>query len=176
SPASLSPAIDDRVTSHDHPPTPPPQTAVRALTGAGDIPISLLVFAIYRIDSIKSYFPARDDLSVVDVVRNATLERRDHRARGPGYALPQLASLGVGGGVGREQYAVAELAQGRIRGQRLVLEGIDGGAADAPLVDGAGEGLFIHHLAAGGVEHDGVRLHQLELGFAEHVARLRREH
>src|SRR5262249_41298131 len=47
--------------------------------------------------------PARDDLPVVDVVRNATLERGDHRARGPGYALPQLASLGVGGGVGREQ-------------------------------------------------------------------------
>ena len=41
--------------------------------------------------------------------------------------------------MGREQYALAELAQGRIRGQRLLLEDIDGGAADAPLVDRAGE-------------------------------------
>jgi len=44
--------------------------------------------------------------------------------------------------VGREQHAVAELAQGRIRRQRLLLEGIDGGAADAPLVDGARERLL----------------------------------
>ena len=39
--------------------------------------------------------------------------------------------------MGREQHAVAELAQGGIRRQWLLLEGIDGGAADAPLVDGA---------------------------------------
>src|SRR5215831_7765343 len=32
--------------------------------------------------------PTRDDLPVVDIVRNATLERGDHRARGPGHALP----------------------------------------------------------------------------------------
>src|SRR5215471_2854616 len=69
----------------------------------------------------------------------ATPKRGDHRARGPGHALPQLTSLGIGGRVGREQHAVAELAQGRIRRQWLLLEGIDGGAADAPLVDGARE-------------------------------------
>src|SRR5262252_5661966 len=66
--------------------------------------------------------PKWQDVPVVDIVRNATLERGNHRARGPGHALPELASLGVGGGVGREQHAVAELAQRRIRGQRLLLE------------------------------------------------------
>src|SRR6516225_1370883 len=75
----------------------------------------------------EALLPARDNLSVVDIVRNATLKRSDHRARGPGHALPELASLGVGGGVGRQQHAIAELAQGRIRGQRLLLEDIDGG-------------------------------------------------
>src|SRR2546430_15188321 len=33
----------------------------------------------------EALLPARDDLPVVDIVRNAAL---NHRARGPGYALP----------------------------------------------------------------------------------------
>jgi hypothetical protein len=46
----------------------------------------------------------RQNLPVVDIVRNATFERGDHRSRGPGHALPQFTSLGSG--------------------QRLLLEGI----------------------------------------------------
>src|SRR5262245_51452106 len=59
-----------------------------------------------RAGAAEAFLPARDDLPVVDIVRNATLERGDHRARGPGHALPELASLGIGGGVGREQHAI----------------------------------------------------------------------
>ena len=36
----------------------------------------------------KALLPARNHFPVVDVVRNTTLESGDHRARGPGYALP----------------------------------------------------------------------------------------
>src|SRR5260221_4883215 len=60
----------------------------------------------------EAFLPARNHLEVVDVVRDAALERGDHRARGPGHALPQLASLGVRSRVRREQDALAELAQG----------------------------------------------------------------
>src|SRR5258706_639270 len=60
----------------------------------------------------KRYLPARNHLEVVDVVGDAALERGDHRPRGPGHALPQLASLGVRSRVRREQDALAELAQG----------------------------------------------------------------
>ena len=84
--------------------------------------------------------------------------------------------FGVRRGVGREQHPVAELAQGRVHRQGLFFEGIDGGAADAPLVDRPGEGFFVEHLPARGVEHDGIRLHQLELLLAEHVAGLPGEH
>src|SRR5262249_12573632 len=50
--------------------------------------------------SAEALLPARQDLPVVDIVGDATLERGHHRAGGPGHALPQLAALGVGGGMG----------------------------------------------------------------------------
>src|SRR5215469_17440101 len=91
-----------------------------------------------RAGAAEAFLPAWDDLSIVDVVGNAPLESGDHGARGPVHALPQLATLGVGRRMRRKQHPVAKLAQRRVRRQRLLLEGIDSGAADAPLRDGAG--------------------------------------
>src|SRR6185369_1032382 len=50
----------------------------------------------------KTLLPAWNDLPVVDIVGDATLECGDHRACGPRHALPELAPFGVRRGVGRE--------------------------------------------------------------------------
>src|SRR5215831_2544815 len=62
--------------------------------------------------------PARDHVTIVDVVRNATFECGDHGTGGPGHPLPKLAALGVGGGMGGQQDPVTELAQQRVHRQR----------------------------------------------------------
>ena len=76
----------------------------------------------------------------------------------------------------RQQDAVAKLAQRRLRRQRLLFEGIDGGAANAPGFDRLCQCFLVDHLAAGGVDHDRIGLHQRELTFAEHVTGLLGEH
>src|SRR5262245_14768628 len=47
----------------------------------------------------EAFLPARDDVPVVDIVRNATFESSQDRAGGPSHALAQLAALRIGGGV-----------------------------------------------------------------------------
>src|SRR5262245_24262575 len=54
----------------------------------------------------EALLPPLDDLPVVDIVQNATLECGDHRAGGPGDPLPKLAAFGVGGRMGRQQHPV----------------------------------------------------------------------
>src|SRR6478752_9436384 len=61
------------------------ETRCPALLGAG------------HAGAAKTLLPAWDDLPVVDIVGNATFECGDHRARGPGDALPEFAAFGVGG-------------------------------------------------------------------------------
>src|SRR5262249_11981877 len=111
----------------------------------------------------EALLPARDDLPVVDVVRDAALERGHDRTHRPFDALPQFAAFRIRRGMRRQQHAVAELAQRGIDWQRFFLESVDGGAADAAFVDGLRQRLLVDDLAAGRVEHDGVGLHQCEL-------------
>src|SRR5262245_48885859 len=67
----------------------------------------------------ETFLPARDDVAVVDVVRDAAFQCSDHRAGCPGDPLLQLAAFGVGRRVGREDDLVrAQLAQRRIHTKR----------------------------------------------------------
>src|SRR5260370_28055522 len=95
----------------------------------------------------EALLPAWDDLLVVRIVRYLPGQRSHDRAGGPGDALAKLAALRIGRRMGRQQHLVAEGAQRRIGGQRLLLESVDGGATDASGRDGLGQRLLVHDLA-----------------------------
>src|SRR5215467_16386803 len=59
----------------------------------------------------KPLAPARQHVLVVDIVRDAALERGENRAGCPVDTLAQLAAFRIGGRMRREQHLVAELAQ-----------------------------------------------------------------
>ena len=63
--------------------------------------------------------------------------------------------------MGRQDHAV-ELAERRIRGERLDREHVDRGPGDPPLLDRGRERCLVHQVAARRVDEHGRRLHQLE--------------
>ena len=57
---------------------------------------------------------------------------------------------------------------------RLLLGDVQAGAQICPACRGGDEGLLVHHGAPAGVDQDGVRLHQAQLGGPDQVVRLGR--
>src|SRR6266545_7003962 len=69
--------------------------------------------ALAHAGAAEALAPARQHVLVVDIVRDAALERGDDRARRPVDTLAQLAAFRIGRRVRRQQHPVAELAQRR---------------------------------------------------------------
>src|SRR4030095_1879964 len=87
----------------------------------------------------EAALPARDDVLVVDVVGHLAPQRAQDRRGRPGDTGTETAAHVVRDHVRREQPPVAEVAQLAVERQRLLLEYVEGGAADLtpqPRLDG----------------------------------------
>ena len=76
--------------------------------------------------------------------------------------------------VGRDD-DVRQVVEGRCRRQRLVAEGVEHGAADAPLAQRAEQRPFVDEPAAGDVDEPGAGLHRRERRVVDHALGLGRE-
>src|SRR5207248_10843302 len=72
----------------------------------------------------EALLPARDDLFVVDVVRNLPPQRKQDGLGAPFDAGLEAAAEVAGDHVRREQYLVPELPEPAARRERLVLEDV----------------------------------------------------
>ncbi len=58
--------------------------------------------------------------------------------------------------------------------RRFVFEDVEAGAGDVAALEHLGQGLFVHHLAARGVDQDGVARHQRQPARRQQVIGRRR--